>query len=138
MLTRIPFIVFFTFKENLYISDLQSDIDYKVFSDASLYDSPYDRHTYRYTPLLSYMMAPNYTLHQCFGKMLFSFIDLIATYFIYKIHASSSKPESQRRGYLFAFMYGFNPLFAYLTDRGSCESIQTTLMFAFWYFYFGG
>ena len=38
-----------------------SDIDYSVYTDAAGYlangGSPYDRHTYRYTPLLAYMMV---------------------------------------------------------------------------------
>jgi phosphatidylinositol glycan class M len=36
-----------------------------------------------------------------------------------------------------AKLYGYNPLFIYLTVRGSCESIAMALMYAFWYFYFG-
>lgn len=37
-----------------------TDIDYKVYTDAAYYDSPYERHTYRYTPLLAYMMKFNH------------------------------------------------------------------------------
>ena len=39
------------------------DIDYGVFSDGSKYllshGTPYKRHTYRYSPVLAYLMIPN-------------------------------------------------------------------------------
>lgn len=36
-----------------------TDIDYKVYTDAAFYESPYDRHTYRYSPILAYLMIFN-------------------------------------------------------------------------------
>jgi phosphatidylinositol glycan class M len=39
-----------------------TDIDYKVYTDAAHYDSPYQRHTYRYSPILAYMMRFNHKL----------------------------------------------------------------------------
>jgi hypothetical protein len=36
-----------------------------------------------------------------------------------------------------AQLYAYNPLFLYLTVRGSCESIAMALMYGFWYFMFG-
>jgi len=47
--------------------------------------SPYDRHTYRYTPLLSYMMIPTITTHRLFGKILFILSDVYSGYLIIKI-----------------------------------------------------
>lgn len=63
-----------------------TDIDYKVFTDASRHllngNSPYNRHTYRYSPLVAILLIPNLLVHHCFGKILFSIIDIIAAVLI--------------------------------------------------------
>lgn len=63
-----------------------TDIDYKVFTDASRHllngGSPYDRHTYRYSPLIAVFLIPNLLIHHCFGKVLFSLIDIVAAVLI--------------------------------------------------------
>ncbi|XP_050518429.1 GPI mannosyltransferase 1 [Diabrotica virgifera virgifera] len=63
-----------------------TDIDYKVFTDASRHylegNSPYNRHTYRYSPLVAILLIPNVTLHHSFGKILFCSIDIIVALLI--------------------------------------------------------
>lgn len=53
-----------------------TDIDYTVFSDAARLmvegKSPFERHTYRYSPLLALVLVPNTLLHRCWGKLLFA------------------------------------------------------------------
>ncbi|XP_073289104.1 GPI mannosyltransferase 1 isoform X2 [Primulina huaijiensis] len=53
-----------------------TDIDYFVFSDAAALmasgKSPYKRSTYRYSPLIAFLLMPNSFLHQSWGKFLFS------------------------------------------------------------------
>ena len=57
---RIAPIIYLSQFENVLNQQLvATDIDYKVYTDASQYDSPYDRHTYRYTPILAYLMSFN-------------------------------------------------------------------------------
>ncbi|XP_073116955.1 GPI mannosyltransferase 1 isoform X2 [Elaeis guineensis] len=53
-----------------------TDIDYLVFSDAAAMvaagRSPFERSTYRYSPLLAFLLVPNSTFHRSWGKLLFS------------------------------------------------------------------
>ncbi|XP_060519425.1 GPI mannosyltransferase 1 [Cylas formicarius] len=58
-----------------------TDIDYKVFTDASRHvlagNSPYSRHTFRYSPLLALILIPNVMWHRAFGKILFCMVDVL-------------------------------------------------------------
>ena len=44
--------------------------------------SPFDRHTYRYTPLLALILTPNVFLHPLWGKFLFVAFDLFSALLI--------------------------------------------------------
>src|SRR6267154_3952396 len=66
--------------------------------------SPYRRETYRYTPLLTILLAPNKWLHKSFGKYLFSGCDILAGILIHKLlvstilpHAAPAAPRRRRR-----------------------------------------
>lgn len=53
-----------------------TDVDYFVFSDAATLmasgRSPYERATYRYSPLIAFLLMPNLFIHHSWGKFLFS------------------------------------------------------------------
>jgi phosphatidylinositol glycan class M len=103
-----------------------TDIDYKVYTDAAYYESPYHRHTYRYSPLLAYLMRFNH-ICQFSGKIAFVLFDVLAMIALVYMNRQSHKIAILK-------LYAYNPLFIYLTARGSCESISLALMF--WSFYF--
>lgn len=85
-----------------------TDIDYRVVTDGAehIYNgrSPFNRHTYRYTPLLAILLLPNIYIHRCFGKILFAAFDLVIAIIIKKIivdefhlNQSSSIEEVKRK-----------------------------------------
>lgn len=59
--------------------------------------SPYRRETYRYTPLLAILLAPNKWLHKSFGKYLFSGCDILAGILIHKLLVSTILPHAHPR-----------------------------------------
>lgn len=91
-----------------------TDVDYLVFTDATSYTltpgplnhaqgplakwvnigDPYRRETYRYTPLLTILLAPNKWLHKSFGKYLFSGCDILAGILMHKLLVSTILPHA--------------------------------------------
>lgn len=107
-----------------------TDIDYHVFSDASMHvlegRSPFLRPTYRYTPLLSILLTSNHLLFYSFGKILFICCDLGVALLIQQILAlrGVGKP-----GRIFSVsLWLLNPLTATVSSRGNAESVLAVLV----------
>ncbi|TIA89113.1 hypothetical protein E3P99_02215 [Wallemia hederae] len=105
-----------------------TDVDYRVVSDAAELvhagKSPYERATYRYTPLLSWLMLPNAVLDDNFGKVLFSLADVGIAYSIARIQ----KKLGRRSTWLTHLLCIFNPVVISISTRGSPESIVGLLV----------
>ncbi|KAA1471209.1 glycosyltransferase family 50 protein [Dentipellis sp. KUC8613] len=91
-----------------------TDVDYRVFSDATRFvlnpepgnraqgplgkwvniGDPYTRETYRYTPLLALLLAPNEWIHGSFGKYLFAGCDILAGVLMHKLLVSVILPRT--------------------------------------------
>ncbi|XP_046379904.2 GPI mannosyltransferase 1-like [Haliotis rufescens] len=108
-----------------------TDVDYFVFDDAASFvikgQSPYDRATYRYTPLLAFMLLPNKWFHS-FGKILFIIFDVMTGALTYSL--VSSKGHSHKTAVVCACLWLFNPLPMAVSSRGNAESIMSFLVLA--------
>jgi phosphatidylinositol glycan class M len=109
----------------LFLSFYLIDIDYLVFSDASksIWNgaSPYDRSTYRYTPLLAILLLPTLWF-PLFGKWLFLACDHLGALFLKKILILNKEPE------WYADVYLWNPFMMAISARGSSESLLLVLV----------
>ena len=107
-----------------------TDVDYDVFTHAARFmaggHSPYERDTYRYSPLLAGVLIPNVLVHPLWGKCLFASGDLLAGWLI--------KGILERRGCeagacaTAMAVWLFNPFTVTVSTRGSCESLVSIMM----------
>ncbi|XP_066963999.1 GPI mannosyltransferase 1 [Macrobrachium rosenbergii] len=107
-----------------------TDVDYHVFTDAA-YEvasggSPFDRHTYRYTPFLAWMLLPNIYYHFIFGKLIFSFFDCVASKLMY--HLLLLDGQSKATAVKCSFLWLYNPLVIGVSTRGSAEAVMAVLV----------
>lgn len=115
-----------------------TDIDYLVFSDAARYvangQSPYERETYRYTPLLAWLLLPTAWggLYTHFGKILFMVCDVVTGILVAK--TLPQLLSTTRRTFLLA-LWLLNPMVITISTRGSSESILTCFIMLSVYFY---
>lgn len=126
---RIGFLLYGNFQD-VYCEVKYTDIDYQIFSDAAKYmwegESPFKRHTYRYSPILAYLLIPNLIIHPEFGKLLFCILDIITSLLIYFIQRNYSIDIEMSKKCAFLWLY--NPMVIVISTRGSSESIMTSLI----------
>ncbi|KAK3674909.1 GPI mannosyltransferase 1 [Recurvomyces mirabilis] len=110
-----------------------TDIDYLVFTDAARFlshnRSPYDRATYRYTPLLAWLLYPTTWggLWFEFGKALFCIADILTGWLIILI---LRKRMSLDKATNYACIWLLNPIVASISARGSSEGVIALLTIA--------
>ncbi|KAK5936670.1 GPI mannosyltransferase 1 [Knufia obscura] len=114
-----------------------TDIDYFVFTDAaravSRGLSPYARATYRYTPLLAWILLPTswsgkdgLWFHS--GKALFAVSDIVAGWLIYRLLQKQGMEKANALKY--ASVWLLNPMVANISTRGSSEGLLCVLVMA--------
>ncbi|RZS20661.1 hypothetical protein BHM03_00053202 [Ensete ventricosum] len=118
-------LVFYGEWQDAHMEVRYTDVDYLVFSDAAAMvaagRSPFERATYRYSPLLAYLLVPNSLLHPSWGKLLFSAADLLVGLFVDAILKLRGVPEDLRLWSVAAWL--FNPFTFTIGTRGNCEPI---------------
>ncbi|KAL2551333.1 GPI mannosyltransferase 1 [Forsythia ovata] len=119
------FLIFYGQWQDSHLEVRYTDVDYLVFSDAAALmasgKSPYERSTYRYSPLIAFLLMPNSLLHQLWGKFLFSAADLLVGLFIHTILKLRGVPENLCTYSTMAWL--FNPFTFTIGTRGNCEPI---------------
>ncbi|GAV67843.1 Mannosyl_trans domain-containing protein [Cephalotus follicularis] len=107
-----------------------TDVDYLVFSDAASLmasgDSPFKRTTYRYSPLLAFLLIPNSIVHRSWGKFLFSAGDLLVGLFIHTILKQRKVPEDLCIYSVMVWL--LNPFTFTIGTRGNCEPIVCAMI----------
>lgn len=115
-----------------------TDIDYWVFGDAARAVaagfSPFARGTYRYTPLLAYLLVPGRWLgiEEAYGKFLFSAVDLMVGYLIYRLLRLKGwhSVDAARHSALFWLL---NPMALAISTRGNAESLVCACVLGVFY-----
>ncbi|KAF8448287.1 PIG-M-domain-containing protein [Terfezia claveryi] len=107
-----------------------TDIDYHVFTDASRFlshgQSPYSRETYRYTPLLAWLLLPTtWGGVFCFslGKVLFAAGDVLAGWGMLRVLCGYYAMREVPAGKVVAAVWLWNPMVAVVSTRGSSEGL---------------
>lgn len=131
VLIRVLLIVYGDIHDKIYDVPY-TDVDYKVFSDAARHvlagNSPYKRHTYRYSPIIAYLMLPNIFIGKNFGKVLFSFFDILVSIALkilvgHQLGATSDKRKVERISVYCALFWLYNPMSIAISTRGNADSL---------------
>ncbi|XP_035826826.1 GPI mannosyltransferase 1 isoform X2 [Aplysia californica] len=107
-----------------------TDVDYYVFTDAAEYvtkgESPYLRSTYRYPPILAWILTLNIWLSPVAGKIIFVAFDILVGSLIYKIVRKSGCQENMAKNCALAWLLNLLP--ATVSSRGNAESVMAFLV----------
>ena len=124
-------LLFYGLFQDAYSPLRYTDIDYFVFTDAARYvsrgRSPYDRETYRYTPLLAWLLIPTTwsgTGWFSFGKVVFATADIVTGWLTVLLLRSLARGSmSMQRSLKYASIWLLNPMVATISTRGSSEGL---------------
>ena len=117
-----------------------TDVDYDVITDGAAAvaagGSPYARATYRYSPVVAWLLVPGHWLGvpEYYGKALWSLCDVAAAALLHRAAVLAARrrpgPASQNawRPLLAACLWLFNPLSINISTRGNYEAVVCVLV----------
>jgi phosphatidylinositol glycan class M len=126
------------------LGELVSTILYALWECVQISFSPYERETYRYTPLLALVLTPNQWFHPSFGKYLFAACDIVNGIVIHSILRNHVLPfrrditNPTQTATLYSCLYLLNPLVFSISTRGSSESVLSLFVLATLYYALAG
>ena len=143
-LLRIVIVIYAKFHDEASVTNKFTDTDYEVFSDAATHvyngGSPFDRHTYRYTPLAAYICLVNNVIHPLAGKIVFCVVDIFIGFLFWDFveHQKNKLPEADKSKVwstkTFVSMWIYNPMIIAMPCRGSNDNIVSLFLFlAIWF-----
>lgn len=128
LVIRMALIMYSTYHDKYYDVPY-TDIDYKVFTDAAkhVYDgnSPYKRHTYRYSPIIAFMLLPTVVIGKQAGKILFAMFDIFVAIALKKLVECQLGPtkKASRIATYCSLFWLYNPMSIAISTRGNADSI---------------
>ncbi|EPY42879.1 phosphatidylinositol glycan, class M [Angomonas deanei] len=104
-----------------------TDIDYMIVVDGAreMYGggTPFDRTTYRYTPLLAVLALPAVLIANPLGKVVFTLADVGAAFYAYKVLTKFATERSAK--WMVSFFILFNPIVLNVSTRGNSDMLIT-------------
>ena len=131
--------------QHLGIGVRYTDIDYDVFTDAAMLTfqgamyGPYERVTYRYSPVISFLMIPFVSASSASssslesfiiwhsGKLIFLVADILNIYLTHEI-ISMNKASSSSSSSIWIWLSVLNPMSINIATRGSADSLTNMLI----------
>lgn len=122
-------LIFYGWLQDEWLRVRYTDVDYIVFCDAAKFvwdgGSPYQRDTYRYTPVLAWLLVPT-VWWQAWGKLLFVCCDLWAAHSLRALCEQLGYGNTARIRVSLAWL--LNPFIINISTRGNSESLTLALL----------
>lgn len=130
------FLSLYSILHDSYFKLKYTDVDYKVFTYAAkeviAQRSPYEHQTFRYSPIIAYLVTPNVLVHPVFGKLAASVFDILIAYTIYKTVLLTYRVE--KKALQCAQLWIYNPLPIIISTRGNLDSFSSLFVLLTLYF----
>ncbi|KAG5473187.1 hypothetical protein CUR178_03106 [Leishmania enriettii] len=123
-LVRLVLLIYAAFHDH-YFRVKYTDIDYMIVVDGAREvlhgGTPFDRTTYRYTPLLAVLVLPAVLIANPLGKIIFTLSDLGAAYYCFRILLNFATERSAK--WMTTVLILLNPVVLNVSTRGNSDML---------------